>query len=62
VYKLFFQCELLGGDPTLSAETEGVGFFVENAMPPLSLPRVTPSQIQRMFELHRHPDWPTDFD
>lgn len=62
IYKLFFLCDLEGGAPTTSIETEGVGFFPENEIPPLSLPRVTPVQIARFFEHYRHPDWATDFD
>lgn len=61
-YKLFFQCELIGGAPTASDETDEIGFFPENNLPPLSLGRVTPSEIARFFEHYRHPDWPTDFD
>lgn len=62
VYKLFFLCELVGGAPTMSKETEAVAFFREDALPQLSLTRVTPAQIARMFEHYHHPDWPTDFD
>jgi len=62
IYKLFFQCELLGGEPTESTETADVGWFREDEIPPLSLPRVTPAQIARFFEHYRHPEWPTDFD
>jgi ADP-ribose pyrophosphatase YjhB (NUDIX family) len=62
IYKLFFQCELLGGTPTESIETAGVGFFREDEIPALSLPRVTPTQIERFFEHYCHPEWPTDFD
>jgi ADP-ribose pyrophosphatase YjhB (NUDIX family) len=62
IYKLFFRCELLGGAPSQSFETDGVGFFSEDEIPPLSLPRVTPAQIVRFFEHYRHPEWPTDFD
>lgn len=61
-YKLFFLCELEGGAPTPSLETEEVGFFSEGALPALSLPRNTPEQLARMFEHLRHPQWPTDFD
>ena len=61
-YKLFFQCELVGGAPVLSVETDGVGFFRENELPELSIMRVTAAQIARFFEHLRHPDWPTDFD
>jgi len=61
-YKLFFLCEVVGGAPTRSIETDGVGFFREGELPDLSLTHVTPGQIARLFEHHRHPDWPTDLD
>ncbi len=61
-YKLFFQCELIGGEPMHSMETDGIGFFRENELPELSIMRVTAAQIARFFEHLRHPDWPTDFD
>ena len=52
VYKLYFQCELLGGEPlTASTETEGVDFFSKNALPELSLGRVTSQQIDRLIGL-----------
>lgn len=62
VYKLFFVCKLTGGAPATSIETDGVDFFAEDNLPDLSLPRVTESQIKRMFEHYRNPDLPTDFD
>ena len=61
-YKLFFLAELTGGQPAHSVETDGVGFFREDELPGLSVMRVTPEQIARFFQHHRHPDWPTDFD
>ena len=61
-YKLFFQCDLIGGAPTQTLETDGVAFFHENELPELSLSRVTPAQVIRLFEHYHHPDWPTDFD
>jgi ADP-ribose pyrophosphatase YjhB (NUDIX family) len=52
VYKVIFHCELLGGDPlAASTETEGVDFFPKDALPELSLGRVTPQQIERLIEL-----------
>jgi ADP-ribose pyrophosphatase YjhB (NUDIX family) len=62
VYKLFFLCELLGGAPSTSVETEEVAFFRQDALPELSLARVMPAQIARLFEHRRHPEWPADFD
>ena len=61
-YKLFFLCELAGGSPQTSFETEAVSFFPEDNIPPLSLSRVTPTQIAHLFEHNRHPEWPTSFD
>ena len=61
-YKHFFVCEVTGGSPKTSLETLAVDFFPEDALPQLSLPRVTPAQIQHMFEHWRHPEWPTTFD
>lgn len=61
-YKLFFQCELTGGTATESYETAEASFFAEDAIPELSLSRVVPTQISRLFEHARHPDWATDFD
>ena len=62
IYKLIFQCELLGGAPTQSEETDGVDFFAEHQLPPLSMGRVTAAQIVRLFAHYRNPHWPTDFD
>jgi ADP-ribose pyrophosphatase YjhB (NUDIX family) len=62
VYKVFFQCELLGGEPVASMETDGADFFAEDNLPELSVGRVTSSQLGRFFEHHRHPEWPADFD
>ena len=61
-YKLFFVCEVTGGSPKTSLETLAVDFFPEDALPPMSMPRVTPTQIQHMFEHWRHPEWPATFD
>ena len=61
-YKLFFQCEVMGGAPASSGETAGVDWFAEDDLPALSTSRVTAGQIRRFFEHYRHPDWPTDFD
>ena len=62
IYKVFIRCEIIGGSPTTSHEIQGVGFFGEDEIPDLSLTRNVPAQIARMFEHHRHPDLPADFD
>jgi ADP-ribose pyrophosphatase YjhB (NUDIX family) len=62
IYKVFILCDLVGGDPAASNETEAVGFIRENEIPELSIARTTPGQITRLFEHHRQPDLATDFD
>jgi ADP-ribose pyrophosphatase YjhB (NUDIX family) len=61
-YKLFFLCDIVGGNARAEQETDAVGFFAADEIPPLSLTRVTPAQIARLFEHFVHPEWPTEFD
>lgn len=61
--KLFFLCEIIGGAPAASLETSEVAFFAEHELPAdLSTGRVLPGQLRRMFEHHRTPNLPTDFE
>ena len=64
IYKLFFEAKITGShSPTGDGlETDAVGFFASNALPPLSLNRVVPEQVLKMFELHAAPGAPADFD
>jgi len=62
IYKLFFLCEIIGGSAKTSYETTAVDFFAENEIPELSITRILPFQIARMFEHYRNPNLPTDFD
>jgi ADP-ribose pyrophosphatase YjhB (NUDIX family) len=62
IYKLFFLCEITGGSPATSDETDGVDFFPINALPELSIGRTLPAQIARTYEHWQNRDLPTDFD
>ena len=62
IYKIFFICELVGGSACASIETSGAEFFPRDALPPLSIGRSTPQQIERMFEHAERPELATDFD
>ncbi len=62
VYKLFFDCTIIEGTATPSSETSDVRLFREHTLPDLSIDRVLPQQISRLFTLHRNPTMPTDFD
>lgn len=61
-YKLFYQCEIIGGQPKEGFETSAVGFFPENGLPPLSIERNTESQIQLAFKYLHNPQEPVCFD
>lgn len=62
LYKIFFLCEIIGGESKTSYETEDVGFFGLDELPELSTGRITRKQIERFFEHYKNPALPTDFD
>ncbi len=62
VYKLFFLCQVTGGALRESFETPGVDWFRRDALPPLSLDRVLPTQVERVFQHRDQPTLPADFD
>jgi ADP-ribose pyrophosphatase YjhB (NUDIX family) len=63
IYKLFFVCDIVGGTARASSESSEVAFFAEDEVPgDLSIGRVLPYQITRMFEHARSSGLPTDFD
>jgi hypothetical protein len=57
-----FLCELTGGSPAASQETDAVEFFAVGALPDLSNGRILASQIERLYRHHLDPALPTDFD
>jgi ADP-ribose pyrophosphatase YjhB (NUDIX family) len=62
VYKLFFRCEIVGGAANSNHETAAVAFFERHDLPPLSLTRIVPTQIARLFAHYDDPSLPTEFD
>lgn len=63
IYKIFFLCNILGGEAAISMETSEVRFFGEEEIPAdLSIARVLPKQIKLCFDHYRNPDLPTVFD
>lgn len=62
LYRIFFLCDLIGGNSRISHETEDVDFFSLSNLPELSTGRVTRKQIERFFEHYKNPELPTDFD
>lgn len=62
IYKLFFLCELTGGEATTSIETDAVGFFSLDELPPLSLGRTLPDDISLLNDYRAAPERPCYFD
>ncbi|MEH7579077.1 NUDIX hydrolase [Priestia megaterium] len=62
IYKMFIQCEIIGGQPMKGLETSAVEFFSENKLPPLSIARNTQSQIEIAFKHLYNPKEPVYFD
>jgi ADP-ribose pyrophosphatase YjhB (NUDIX family) len=61
-WKVFFLCEITGGEARGSYETDAVGFFDPAQLPPMSLGRSTPRQVERMLEHWHDRGLATDFD
>ncbi|HEX3949542.1 MAG TPA: NUDIX hydrolase N-terminal domain-containing protein [Steroidobacteraceae bacterium] len=62
IYKMFFICEIVGGQARASDETSEAAFFARHELPPLSLGRTTAAQIDRMFHHREHLELAADFD
>ena len=61
--KLFYICDIVGGAAETGPETSEVRWFPEAELPhDLSLGRVLPSQLRRMFVHAREAAFPADFD
>ncbi|MGQ4667023.1 NUDIX hydrolase [Metabacillus halosaccharovorans] len=62
VYKMFIQCEIIGGQPKEGIETSAVEFFAENELPSLSIARNTEAQIKLAFKHLHNPQEPVYLD
>ncbi|MBM7702783.1 NUDIX hydrolase [Metabacillus iocasae] len=61
-YKLFIQCDIVGGEALIGTETSDVNFFSETNLPALSTSRNTLSQLQMLFEYERNANKPITID
>lgn len=58
-YKIFLECEAENHEITTGMETLDVGFFSQDSLPELSIPRNTAGQIHMMFDFHfNRIQWP----
>lgn len=54
IYKVFFLCELLGGDARTSLESTEVGFFPLDGLPELDPHRATAGDIRQAWEFAKN--------
>ncbi|MGO2011803.1 NUDIX hydrolase [Pseudoalteromonas sp.] len=62
IYKLFFICDFVGGEPTVNLEVSEIGFFSLDNLPELSTGRVLAEDIAMLFEYQQNPGKPTYID
>ncbi|WP_096271977.1 NUDIX hydrolase [Paucisalibacillus globulus] len=61
-YKVFIQCDIVGGYGKPGLETKAIDFYEKDNLPELSTSRNTASQIQMLFEFLDDPNKETIFD
>jgi ADP-ribose pyrophosphatase YjhB (NUDIX family) len=61
-FKIIFLCEITGGAPEASSETDACEFFARDAIPPLSGSRTTQRQLAECFAHLEDPARPSAFE
>jgi ADP-ribose pyrophosphatase YjhB (NUDIX family) len=61
-YRAYFECLIVGGEPTVSIESADVRFFRLSELPELDPGRVTADQLERLWHLHQHAEIGAEFD
>jgi ADP-ribose pyrophosphatase YjhB (NUDIX family) len=61
-WKAAFLCEIIGGEPSGSYETDAASFFDVDRLPPMSLGRSTPTQVARLHTHWLQHPLPAEFD
>lgn len=62
VVKIFYLCEVLGGNFVPNSETTESGYFAEEELPGLAEEKCNREQVQMCFQAYRSADWNTQFD
>jgi ADP-ribose pyrophosphatase YjhB (NUDIX family) len=60
--KAVVACRLVGGEPTPSTETDAIGWYARDDVPPLSVGRCSPQLLARVFEHLDESSLPPDID
>lgn len=62
IYKIFFLCQIIGGEARTSIESTEIGFFRVDALPPLDRDRVSAEEIRRAHAFHKNAARPCYFN
>lgn len=62
IYKIFFLCEIIGGEARTSIESSGVGFFGLDELPELDADRIRETDLREAWERHLDPELPAGFN
>lgn len=62
IYKIFFLCQIIGGEARTSIESTEIGFFRVDNLPPLDRDRVSAEEIRRAHAFHRNAARPCYFN
>jgi len=62
IYKMFFLCDFVSGEPMINIEISEIDFFDLDNLPNLSESRVLPEDIAMMFEHYKNPNLAVSVD
>ncbi|HCX64215.1 MAG TPA: ADP-ribose pyrophosphatase [Eubacteriaceae bacterium] len=62
LYTIFMLCEKIGGEEKPGMETLDVAYHPLQNLPPLSQPRITPEQLEMMYQFYSNESAPPYFD
>ncbi|WP_041060689.1 NUDIX hydrolase [Vibrio owensii] len=62
IYKMFFLCEYVSGEPKENIEVSEIDFFTQHKIPPLSQSRVLPRDIEMVFDAFYSEDFQVHVD
>ena len=62
VVKIFYLCDVLGGNFSDNIETSESRYFSIEALPPLAEEKCNEEQIRMCFDAYQSQDWETQFD
>ncbi|WP_038880729.1 NUDIX hydrolase [Vibrio jasicida] len=62
IYKMFFLCEYVSGEPKENIEVSEIDFFAQHKIPPLSQSRVLPRDIEMVFDAFYSEDFQVHVD